>query len=302
VLLVLLIAPRARAAPCAIALAGSPTAEWRDAVTHAARTSPTDDCARIFVDVRSDHALLTFETTDGRSARRIVQHPGDLEATVTALRISGSPPLARAPQLAPEPPEPAQRAAAPSRSGRELHVPIALLAGLRGGADDFVSPLVNVSGTLVWGRWTLGALIAFDAMYFDLGGSPTKTDVSTLAAELTLGMRMPAGHGVLLVEARAGAAAYVWSQTTEVRAADDERQLIALDSDARDVEPRVGLAAGWLTTAEHAPRLRMDLAFEIVPDGLSRDSTVPAFLSAAEPEVSPPWAISAAVGLELDVF
>ncbi len=311
---VLLLAAPARAAPCTITLAGAPTPDWRDAAAHAARTSPDDDCARIVVDVQSDHALLTFETLDGRSARRIVQQPGDLEATITAVRISGLPPLPQPPPPQPpplqprtqqtstpsEPPEP--RAAAPGRSGSELRVPVALLAGLRGGADDLVSPVLNVTGTLVWGRWTLGALLAFDAMYFDLGGSPKTTHLSTLAAELTFGLRTPAGQGLLLVEARAGAAAYVWGRTTEVSAANEERQLIFIDSAARDVEPRVGLAAGWLTTREPEPRLRLDLAFEIVPDGLSEDSSIPALLPATEPNVSPPWAISAAVGLELDVL
>jgi hypothetical protein len=282
---VLLAHATARADACRIEASGTDSAEWSAATASLDELALTDrDCVRVRIDITADQARVVFTTADGRRAERIVTTPADLRPTINALRVQG--PDAAAPQAAaatePSPPP------APRRSNY-TGLRLALLTGVRGGAESLVSPLLTGEVSFGWRRLELGASLSAEVQYFDMTGqrSPDReSGAAVLAANG--GIRQPSGSFDLRAGGRV-AYALLLSVDSEARACPLGEICPFPGYDERSGEWRLGAYVGFAVPRSSMLRFRTELAtdFALPP---ANDGVLP---------LTPPWALCLLLGIEV---
>ena len=286
---VVLAAP-AHAAPCRVEISGAESPAWRAAAASLDNLALSDrDCLSLRIEITDEGARVVLTTADGRKAERSVLTASDLRPTISALRVHGPAapePQEPTPQLAVNKPEP------PAREDRRALNPtnlrLALLTGLRGGANSLASPLLMGELALGIGRLELGALLAAEVQYLDLAGTRSADRQSGAATlGLSVGIRQP----VASIDLRAGAhAAYARLLTVnrETETCLDGRVCPDPSQDDRTHEWRLGAYAGFVVPRAGTLRFRTDLALDLALPAPSHGDL----------PVTPGWALSLLLGLE----
>ncbi|HKY39141.1 MAG TPA: hypothetical protein VJN18_24550 [Polyangiaceae bacterium] len=182
---------------CQIQVKGSAYERWRAEAARVAQDMESHGwsraCSELSIEARGEHAVLTFVTSDGRSARRELSDPRELLPTAQALSVSlvsVEEPLdptnlqPAGPHAAPRrtsdsaPPEATSPAVAPA----PLDPLFGTQACVRSGADRLLSPCMNLTASLPVAHWELGLLGRYEMRYFSLGASTAgPPDASAIA-------------------------------------------------------------------------------------------------------------------------
>ena len=250
-------------AECRIALGGAPVEGWTRAVRELERSSWVPaDCAVITIEASGEEARLVFQTRDGRRAERRLEHPDELVPALRALAVGAagdgasslpapdrpSAPAAAAP--APIGVNPAASSSPEPPPGQEARAVFALLAGIRGGVGNLLSPALGGSAALELKHWELGVNLVLELQYFDLdGGEPPS---SAASVGVTVGRREPLADFDLLFGAR-----------TMIAALNDESEVDTGERGRAEVRLGTYLGGAWPRTGRL--RLRADLAADVVP-------------------------------------
>ncbi len=277
-----------RAEPCRIDVVGL-DAEWQEPVQRLRERALTHEhCARVQLEAIGLGVRLMFVTHDGRYAERLLTTASELSPTVDALLVTGDDARVAVQRRASEPAlsraeRPTPRGA-PRSAGSQAALAIGLQGGLRAGAESLASPLVSGGAALLMGRWELGVLGVYEFHYARLGGD-TSTDrgARALALAVSAGRREPLGPAVLLAGGRVFVAAL-------------EYRDVQNDSHA---EGRAGAYVGVTWPRRDPWRLRAELAADFVAAGALRDDG-PA--GQAPPSITPAWALTLLVGVEMNAF
>lgn len=284
-------AARAQTAACPVHLTGVDSTPWR-AATHdlADLDFRHSDCARIEVHVTPKGTQLSLTTEDGRVAVRTLEDPEQLRPTVEALLVADSFPPQPAPETArPSPAQPeklaevsspetagdAERPAVGAAHGRAA---FALQAGARGGgqfengvADSMMfSPVLLGSAWMGRPPWELGLLGAFEFQYFEARArGSAKRKASSVSVGIAVGRRDAFSALDVMTNLRLSFAT------------------LEHEAEAGAGELRTGAAVG-VNYPRHRPvRWRADLGIDLVAG------------SHFDPPLSPQWALSALLGVEL---
>lgn len=199
-------------ASCPLEVLAPPPSSWEPEVAALRRrlAAAEGDCASVSLAVEGQEGTITFTTTDGRVARRIVRGSQELQPTVEALLVNPPPPLpaAAAPGPAPE------RAAPPTpptddRRPSEVHFHVAAIGGVRLGLPGaYGAPTVGLRPSGTFGGWELGAAVEYDPTHVYLpGGLPSGVTLWSFAAGVQLGRRESLGAFGLGYGAGVGVAA-----------------------------------------------------------------------------------------------
>lgn len=278
-----LVATPSFAEPCEVEVRGVGDQAWAEALGELraqAEQAPESDCALIRVEIDGGAARLTFKTRDGRMAERQVADPRDLAATVDALYVTGpAEPVPVQPQSRDEP-EPARPSAGPAGRAAVIAHPtpiFALLGGARGGASGLVSPVLRGSAALELDRWELAILGGLDVHYENARSTDAPpSNTGAVIAGVGVGRREPAGPLTLL-----GSGQF-------------QLAMLSDEPDSREkstgrAEVRLAACAGVVAPARAPLRFRADLGFEVVPHGSG----------ANDPRLTPWWALSLLLGVEV---
>jgi len=297
--------PRAaHAAPCSIdadfdGAAVDGVTGWSEAATALSELALTDDdCVSLRIEPSSGGARVLFTTKDGRTAERYVATPEELKPTVDALRVQAP---AAAPEPAPQPtaapaepvpastpqPEPAERA-----NDDDAPIRFALFTGARGGADSLVSPLLSTALSLTFRHLELGATLSSELQYVDVQGMrPADRQTSTAALGLHAGARSPWGAADVLAGGRVAIATLLTRDHESRVCPPDMMASCPLgEEDERVSEWRFGAYAGFAIPRDSSLRFRTEIGGELATPGPGT-GTLP---------LTPSWALSALVGLELE--
>lgn len=273
-----------------------------------ARDHPPSDCRSILVSSSAEGgATIVLVTTDGRTARRRIADPRDLQPTIEALLVSdvaGPPPAASvAPARAEEElvAEPARDAPSPAADRETTRSPVpvdgpALLVGAGGGIKnslhgDAVAAIGEAFVGVRISRWELAAFGRLESEHAadedDDAGTRSLRYAATGAGAMG-GVRQPVGPLVLVAGARAS-----------LFAAEQERgsrRDTAPGARIRDrfLDPRIGLYAGCV----FAELSRLRFRFQVDGDaGLVDHRAANADVGAV-----PRWNLAASIGAELAAF
>lgn len=276
------------------------TSGWTDAAAALRELALTDaDCVSLRIEPSSGGARVLFSTRDGRTAERYVATPEELRPTVDALRVQApaatpepvpAPPPAAAPAK-PVPastpqPEPAERA-----SGDETPLRFAMFTGARGGADSLVSPLLSTALSLTFRHLELGATLSSELKYVDVQGiRPADRQTSTAALGLHAGARSPWGAADLLAGGRVAFATLLTRDHESHVCPPDLASCPLSDEDERVGEWRFGAYTGFAIPRNGSLRFRTEIGGELATPRPG-SGTLP---------LTPSWALSALVGLELE--
>lgn len=186
-------------AACPLDVTAPPPPAWeRDVEALRGRLATVEgDCASVTLAIDANGGVLTFVTTDGRSARRSLGSGGELLPAVEALLVNPPPPPAAAPPSPPSPietkPLPGPRSA--TASPAEVHFHVAAVAGVRLGLPGaYGAPTVGLRPSGTFGGWELGAAVEYDPTYVYLpGGLPAGVTLWSFAAGVQLGRRESVG-------------------------------------------------------------------------------------------------------------
>ena len=285
-------AARAQTTPCPIRLTGVESAPWRAAAHDLADVDfRSSDCANIVVHVAPHAARLSLTTEDGREAVRTLENPEQLRPTVEALLVADSFPSERTPEAA----RPPEQTASPvgfgsPETGEDSERPpplvgaargraaFALQAGARGGgqfdngvADSMMfSPVLLGSAWIGRPPWELGLLGTFEFQYFEARAEGSaKRKASSVSVGLAVGRRDPFGDLDVMTNLRLSFAT------------------LAHEAETGAGELRLGAAVGLGYLNRRTTRWRTDLGVDLVAG------------SHIDPPLSPQWALSALVGVEL---
>jgi len=277
---------------CKLEVAAELAPAWRLAVTALPPLS-RDDCARLSLEPSEPGVQLTFVTRDGSSARRQLGEPNELAPAVAALRVVALKPTA-ASETDPDP-DPAVQASA----GADLEPSplwLGLGSGARGGDASLLSPLVSGSAVLAFDPWEFGVTLAFDLRYFDLERRASQDrQPGTLAVGALLGRREPLGDLAVVWGGRAALAMLTSQSSSSSGSAEDGADASKLEGSP--FEGRFGVYVGLSLPAARSVRIRTELGADVV--AASRARTSSSEDAAAGVPVTPSWALSAAIGLEL---
>jgi hypothetical protein len=280
--------PAARA-ECRIVLGGAPVEGWTLAVRELERSgSVPTDCAVVTIQASGEGARLLFQTRDGRRAERVLDHPDELVPALRALGVGAAGDGAASSPALDTPSAPA--AAAPAAfgvdaavsaspeptTGREARAVFALLGGARGGVGNLLSPALGGSAAIQLDRWELGVNLVLELQYFDLdGGEPPS---SAASVGVTVGRREPVSDFDVLFGARA-----------MIAALNDESEVDGGERGRAEVRLGTYLGGAWPRTG--SPRLRADVAADVVPHRA---------LGSAGTRIAPCLGASVLVGVEFN--
>lgn len=280
------------AQPCRIEATGGASAEWLAATDALADLALTDqDCVRVQIDIADEHARVVFVAPDGRVAERIVTAATELRPTIDALRVQGPAPAEPTPKESTAAPVVAPEvAASPTRAtSASSDLRLALLAGLRGGPESLISPLLIGEVAIGISLFELGASLGAEIQYVDVSGarSPERQG-SAAVLGVHAGARVPSGA----FDVRAGARfafAPLLTINNDTQACPVGQMCSFPEYDERTSEWRLGAYAGFAVPRTSALRFRAELAADLVTPAASD----------AELAITPPWALAAQLGLEV---
>ncbi len=197
--------------PATVAPADAPPA-WGEAARAAARRTSSvasNDCAAIEVTVGPTGAELTFTTTDGRRALRVLRSPEEIGPTLDALLVTlpAAPPRA---ESAPPPTPPAPAVVQPPRADRTsalvgdaaagaetagTHFMVGGTAGARLGlAGAYLAPTIAARPSGTFGSWELAGVVEYAPLYGSLpGGTPPAFRMWSLVVSVQVGRREALG-------------------------------------------------------------------------------------------------------------
>lgn len=290
----------AHAAPCSIDAAFDGAPAWNAAAAALTALALTDaDCVSLRIEPSSGGARVLFTTKDGRTAERYVATPEELKPTVDALRVQAPAPTPE-PEPAPQPaapakPEPAstpQPEAAERANDDDAPIRFALFTGARGGADSLVSPLLSTALSLTFRHLELGVTLSSELQYVDVQGMrPADRQTSTAALGLHAGARSPWGAADVLAGGRVAIATLLTrDHESRVCPPDSMASCPLGEEDERVSEWRFGAYAGFAIPRDSSLRFRTEIGGELATPGPGT-GTLP---------LTPSWALSALVGLELE--
>ncbi len=203
--------PATAAASCALqVIPEHPDAAWATAVedAHALLQAQSGDCAKAVIEIDAGLATLTFTTSDGRRAVRVLHDPNELSPTLDALRVTLPPPQVVTPTTSerrvddqravqPHATQPAPSAATP------VHVVHVLVHGLLGarfaGPGPALGPSVLLGASLGLARWEIGLLARWTPVYAVLADDARSARLADVSAGLAVGRQTPLGARVALM-------------------------------------------------------------------------------------------------------
>jgi hypothetical protein len=191
-----------------------------------------------------------------------------------------------------------------TQEGRDWSARFALTAGARAGAKSLSSPLLQVITSIVFRRWELGMLAAWELQYFKLRSHSQAQEGSGAAAfGVFAGRRQPLGRrAALLAGARMVVATHFPGLRSEAAASrpaashpstasgEVEASGSAGEQDQSDSanEWRLGAYLGVVLPRTKRVRLRVDAGFDLLGSNATGSA-----------ESTPRWAGCAAVGFEV---
>lgn len=286
--LLLALATPCAAAPCRVEVAAVEGSAWEAAAAALWELAlDPDECTSIRLERTADGAVLTYVTAEGRSAQRQLAEPSDLPSALEALRVRGPvdatpPPSAAA--TANTSPQPT--AAAPARAERGPTGPSWLLgihSGVRAGEQALLSPLLGASATRLLHGWELGMTASYELRYYDLQARDSERGGSSAVLGAAFGKREPLGG----VAFSAGGRLALGIVTHGLTAADSGR-----------FEGRLGAYLGLSIPWHAGLALRAELGADLIATDRTQSATAAAG-AAADVPVTPSWALSTCLGLEL---
>jgi hypothetical protein len=164
------------------------------------------DCADVVLEVEGEVATLTFTTTDGRRAVRVLHDPAELAPILDALLVTlpERPAPSSGPQggrIAPERPplNPAKVGAPPPPT--PIHALVSALVGGRlAGPGTFIAPTVNLGAGVGLSRWEFEVTAQWSPTYALLADDQSgPAGLASIGAGLAAGRRTPLGRDVALV-------------------------------------------------------------------------------------------------------
>ena len=291
------VAHATRAQGCQIDLSGAAAREWLDAAAAVSVAGlSAGDCISVRVELSEQSARVLFTTPDGRVAERHVAAPMELKPTIDALRVQAPTPAPAAPTepgsaASADQPSPAPPASERPAVTASSDVHIALLAGMRGGADSLISPMLSGALSIVGKHWELGAGVTAEVQYADATGErPADRQGSAAAIGLHGGLREPIGPFDLLAGGRV-ALGVLLSRDHESLACTGPSDAICRLGSEDERYNRVALRwyAGFAVPSRSTVRLRNQVGADVVTP-VAGAGTLP---------LTPSWALLGLVGLEL---
>jgi hypothetical protein len=296
---------------CEIRVIGSEGSPWTDAASRleqeGAGGSVRLACREVILLVNSAGATLEFRAENGRTTRRRLEHPSELESTVLALSFVATPdddrgarpPLAESSAPVAQPPSgpgPRSEPDGGEAAGARSRVPsspsgcsldkaalIGVVGGVRTGGDQLVTPMAETFFALATHRIELGVMARYEARHLAAGGdADNPASGHGMVLGMQVGRRQPVSSATVLLGGQAELAAV----TETVRAANGSGR------DTR-AEPRLGAYTGLVLAKDRSVAVRTTLGLEVVPDAVGRSHRD----GSARP-LSPWWAVTWGLGAE----
>ena len=227
------------------------------------------DCRSVRIEVQPEgNALLTFTTSDGRIAVRVLHAPEDIAPTLEALLVTlpvektiATPPAktASAPSSPPSAAEPAKRAVAkaePQRATRRMLFEV--FTGARFGLDSaFFAPAIGLRATNLFMPWEFGVSGEWNPIYVPLTDSALPNYAMwSFEANIFIGRRKALERMDFPYGFTMGIAA--------VRAEMDSDTITKGRIGVQAFQPRVGAYGGFVYPREGSLRFNGGLHFDIV--------------------------------------
>ena len=238
------------------------------------------DCRSIRIEVQPEgNALLTFTTTDGRIAARLLHTPDDIAPTVEALLVTlpVEKPLETAPN--PQKSSPTPIPAPPPKTeitAPKLPLPTSaaprmlfdILTGGRWGLDGGVfAPVMGLQATMQFAPWEIGIGAELNPLYMLLTGSaPAGYAMRSFEGNLLVGRRFVRGPRVF----RLGASMGVGLVREETDADPAIKGRVNLDA----FQPRVGFYGGLVVPREGKLRLYLGMQGDMAIWGVRENGTI----------------------------
>ena len=237
------------------------------------------DCRSIRIEVqREGNALLTFTTTDGRIAVRLLHSPEDIAPTVEALLVTL--PVEKALEVpAPAKPSPARIPETPpnkkpststlplttSTSPRML---FGVFTGGRFGFDSSVfAPVVGLQALMQLAPWEIGMGAELNPLYMLLAQSaPAGYAMRSFEGNFLVGRRFVNGPRVF----RLGGSLGVGLVREETDADPAVKGRVNIDA----IQPRVGFYGGMLGPRQGPLRFYMGMYGDVALWGLRENGTI----------------------------
>lgn len=261
----------------------SPATVWHDKAREvenviSAQGAHQHDCRSIQIEVQPEgNALLTFTTTDGRIAVRLLHTPEDIAATVEALLVTlpvekplevpsmptKSSPIPATP--AKPRPEPATDSTKAVRNTPRMLFDV--FAGVRLGVDVGVSaPAVGLQAMMQFAPWEIGIGGELNPLYLRLVDStPAGYAMRSFEGHLLVGRRFVHGPRAF----RLGASMGVGLVHEETDADPAVKGRVNIDA----FQPRIGLYGGLVVPREGAFRLSAGIFGDVALWGLRENGT-----------------------------
>lgn len=260
-------------------------ATWNEKAQEAASTlskpgENQNDCRSIRIEVQPEgNALLTFTTTDGRIAVRLLHSPSDIFPIVEALLVTlpVERPLEKttpspAPSATPNPiPPPAGKLEHSSNLPKVTRTPPMMLVraytGTRVAIEaGMLAPIIGLQTTVQFELWEMGLGGEINPQHLPLGATvPTGYLLRTFEGNILIGRRFPWRKSAFRAGASLGIA-IVHEQTD-----DDPATKGHINIDA--FQPRIGAYGGLLIPREGRFRFYMGLQGDVALWGIRDNGT-----------------------------
>jgi len=243
------------------------------------------DCRSIRIEVQPEgNALLTFTTTDGRIAVRLLHSPDDIASTIEALLVTSpvdKPLETPARTVETKPDKPAAVQPGPStRTNRQPVAPMSKaiapaaqivfrgLAGLRLGIEGQVfAPAIGLQAAMQFAPWELGFGGEFNPQHLPLAGSaPAGYSMRSFQGHFLFGRIFPRQT----FSFRAGASIGVAIVHEETDSDPGVKGRINIDA----FQPRVGVHAGAAIPREGRFRFYLGLLGDMAVWGVRANGTI----------------------------
>lgn len=268
---------------------GKPETKWHEKGREAENifAKPRDiqhDCRSIRIEVQPEgNALLTFTTTDGRIAVRLLHAPDDIAPTLEALLVTSpadkplETPVRTVDTIPDKPaavqPEPATRANQPRNPTRAAAVPgpqivFRGMAGLRLGIEGQVfAPAIGLQAAMQFAPWELGFGGEFNPLHLPLAGSaPAGYSMRSFQGHFLFGRLFPRQT----FSFRAGASIGVAIVREETDSDPGIKGRINIDA----FQPRVGVHGGVVIPREGRFRFHLGLLGDMAVWGVRTNGTI----------------------------
>lgn len=240
------------------------------------------DCRSVRIEVQPEgNALLTFTTTDGRIAVRLLHSPSDIPPTLEALlvtlpvetpieapspstKVSPNPLPSKQPAAHDQPDQPA--VSAPARSPHRMF--FEAFSGARFGfGAGYFAPALGLRATMQLVRWEIGVRGEWNPLYVPLVDSaPPGYSMYSFQANLFLGRRDVRRFGAFQYGAMMGIAA--------IQEEADADPATKGKVDIGAFQPRIGGYGGVVIPREGKIRLNIGLFGDFALWGLRAKGTV----------------------------